>query len=63
MMLKRLLFCPVLLMSVWSKPSTTLAGSASPMAKEFTSDIVWRKDLAYVIIMKFSEVRFLATRP
>jgi acetyl esterase/lipase len=47
-MLKRLLFCPVLLMSLWSKPSTTLAGSASPMAKEFTSDIVWRKDLAYV---------------
>jgi len=61
--MKRFLFCAVPLTSVWSQPSTTIAESASPMAKEFTSDIVWRKDLAYVTIMKFSEVRFLATRP
>jgi hypothetical protein len=42
------LFYAVPLMSVWSQPSTTIAGSASPMAKEFTSDIVERKNLAYV---------------
>jgi acetyl esterase/lipase len=46
--MKRFLFCTVLLTSVWSRPSTTIAGSASPMAKEFTSDIVERKKLAYV---------------
>ena len=38
----------MLLTSVWSQPLTTIAGSASPMAKEFTSDIVERKNLAYV---------------
>jgi acetyl esterase/lipase len=42
--MKRFLFCAVLLTTVWSHPS----GSASSMAKEFTSDIVERKDLAYV---------------
>jgi hypothetical protein len=42
------LFCAALLASVWSRLSTTLAESSSLMAKEFTSDIVWRKDLAYV---------------
>jgi hypothetical protein len=46
--MKPFLFCAVLLTSVWSRLSATLAGSASLMAKEFTSDIVWRKDLACV---------------
>jgi acetyl esterase/lipase len=46
--MKRFLFCTVLLASVSSRPLTTIAGSASPMAKEFTSDIVERKNLAYV---------------
>jgi len=35
-------------MSVCSQPSITIAESALPMAKEFTSDIVQRKNLAYV---------------
>jgi acetyl esterase/lipase len=46
--MKRFLFYAVPLMSVWFQPSTTMAASASPMAKEFTSDIVERKNLAYV---------------
>jgi acetyl esterase/lipase len=36
------------LMSFWSQSSTSIAGSASPMANEFTNDIVWRKNLSYV---------------
>ena len=35
-------------MSVCSQPSITITESALPMAKEFTSDIVERKNLAYV---------------
>jgi hypothetical protein len=46
--MKSFLFYALPLMSVWSQPSTTIAGSASPMAKDFTSDIVGRKNLAYV---------------
>jgi acetyl esterase/lipase len=46
--MKRFFFYAVPLMSVWFQASTTIAGSASPMAKEFTSDIVERKNLAYV---------------
>jgi acetyl esterase/lipase len=45
--MKRFLFCAVMLTSVWSWPST-LAGSPSPISKEFTSDIVERKNLAYM---------------
>jgi hypothetical protein len=48
MALKRLLFCAVLLTSICCLSSTDLAEPASTMAKEFTSDIVWRRDLAYV---------------
>jgi acetyl esterase/lipase len=44
----RFLFCAVALMSVCSQPLITIAGSASPMAEDFTSDIVQRKNLAYV---------------
>jgi hypothetical protein len=47
-LMKRLLLWAVSLMSFWSQPSTPIAGSASPMANEFTNDIVWRKELAYV---------------
>ena len=48
LMMKCFLFYTVLLTSFWSRLSTTLAGSESLMAKEFTGDIVDRKDLAYV---------------
>src|SRR5580658_8511094 len=46
--MKRFLFCGVVLMSVCSQPSITIVESASPMAKEFTSNIVQRTNLAYV---------------
>jgi acetyl esterase/lipase len=36
-------------MSISSYPSTTIAESGSTMAKEFTSNIVERKNLAYVV--------------
>ena len=45
---KSFLFCTVLLTTIWSRPLTTMAGSASPMTKEFTSDIIQRKNLVYV---------------
>jgi acetyl esterase/lipase len=48
MVLKRLLFCAVLLMSICCLSSKHLAEPASTMAKAFTSDIVWRRDLTYV---------------
>jgi acetyl esterase/lipase len=46
--MRNFLFYAVLLTTVWSRPLTTMAGSALPMAKEFTSDIMQRKNLAYV---------------
>jgi acetyl esterase/lipase len=48
MVLKRLLFGAVLLMSICCLSSKHLAEPASTMAKAFTSDIVWRRDLTYV---------------
>ena len=46
--MKSFLFCAMPLMTVCFQPSTTIAESASPMAKELTSNVVCRKDLAYV---------------
>jgi acetyl esterase/lipase len=46
-MMKPFLFYAALLTIILSRLSTTRAGSATPMAKEFTSDIVERKNLAY----------------
>ena len=45
---KRFLLWAVSLISLWFQPSTSIARLASPMANEFTNNIVWRKDLAYV---------------
>jgi acetyl esterase/lipase len=45
---KSFLFRTVLLTTIWSLPLTTMAGSATSMAKEYISDIIQRKNLAYV---------------